>query len=401
MKAAINKSKIKKLTLLLAACYFISYVTRTNYGAIISEMENARHISKSLLSLALSGSAVTYALGQLASGFLGDRFQPKNLIFAGLATTVATNIAVPFAENVTLTVFIWCINGFAQAFMWPPIVKIMSNLYTKEEYAKGCIVVSCGSAVGTIAVYLISPLIIMLSGWRDVFFVSAGAAAVFSLFWLKLCPEIEIMPKIKKTRSEGSHKHIITPLMSAVMAAIILQGALRDGVTTWMPSFISETNNMSSSAAILTGVGLPVFAVISFKLAEIFNQKVIKNIMSCSGAIYLISAGAGALLFLTSGKNAVFSIIGCMLISGCMHGINLLLISFVPLYFSKTGRISLISGILNSCTYAGSAISVYGFAKVAEYTSWDTTLGMWFIISVLGGIICFASSGRWKKDMMG
>lgn len=395
-----DKKTVHIISIFFMLCYFISYVTRINYGAIIAEMESARHISKSLLSLALSGSAVTYAAGQIISGYLGDKFQPKRLIFIGLLTTVATNIAVPFAGSITLTIAIWCINGFAQAFMWPPLVKMMTSMFTMEDYTKACIIVSCGSAAGTIAVYLLSPIIISVSGWKDVFWVSAAAAAVFSAFWLKFCPNVKISPQQKKSRESGPGEKFITPLMILIMIAIILQGSLRDGVTTWMPSLISETYNMSSTIAILSGVVLPIFSMFSYTLAEQLYKKIFKNIMVCSGTIYAVSAAAGVLLLASSGKSAVLSIIGCMLITGCMHGVNLLLISFTPPFFAKSGKAAFASGLLNSCTYIGSSISVYGFAKITENTSWNTTLWLWLAISVLGVILCLASSGRWKRDMM-
>ena len=188
--------------------------------------------------------------------------------------------------------------------------------------------------------------------------------------------------------------------MILIMIAIILQGSLRDGVTTWMPSLISETYNMSSTIAILSGVVLPIFSMLSYTLTELLYKKVIKNIMVCSGAIYVMSAAAGVLLLASSGKSAVLSIISCMLITGCMHGVNLLLISFTPPFFAKSGKAALASGLLNSCTYVGSSISVYGFAKITENTGWNTTLWIWLAISVLGVILCLASSGRWKRDMM-
>ena len=51
-----------------------------------------------------------------------------------------------------------------------------------------------------------------------------------------------------------------------IMIAIVLQGMLRDGVTTWMPSLIGETYNLGSSIAILTSVVLPIFSILSFSL---------------------------------------------------------------------------------------------------------------------------------------
>lgn len=396
-----DMKKIHGLSILLMACYFISYITRINYGAVISEMESARHISKSLLSLALSGSAVTYAAGQLISGFLGDRIQPKKLIFTGLLTTILTNLSLPFADSIKLTIAIWCVNGLAQAFMWPPIVKIMTSLLMPSDYSKCCIVVSWGSCLGTIAVYLVSPLIISAASWKEVFLVSAAAAAVFACIWLKFCPKVEITPVTKTNEKHAKpDAKLFTPLLFIIMFTIILQGSLRDGVTTWMPSLISESYHMSNSTAILSGVLLPIFSMFCFSITEKLYRKNFRNIMTCAGVIYAAMAAAGLMLVFTFGKNPIFSIIGCMLVSGCTHGINIIFTSFTPPYFSKSGKPALVSGILNSCTYIGSSVSVYGFAKITENTSWNTTLILWFAIAALGTLICLSSSKRWKREMM-
>ena len=62
----------------------VSYITRINYGTIILEMERATKISRSLLSMALTGSFITYGTGQVISGFLGDKISPKKLVSCGL-----------------------------------------------------------------------------------------------------------------------------------------------------------------------------------------------------------------------------------------------------------------------------------------------------------------------------
>ena len=163
----------------------ISYVTRINYAAIISEIVSAEGIQKSVASAALTASAVTYGCGQLVSGFLGDRTDPKRLILAGLITTTLTNICLPFCRAGWQTSVIWGINGIAQAFMWPPLVKIMTTLFTEDDYKKACATVSCGSSGGTIAVYALSPLFIRLFGWKSVFFISAACAVIMSIVWVR------------------------------------------------------------------------------------------------------------------------------------------------------------------------------------------------------------------------
>ena len=77
MQELQNKKQVRKLALLLGSVYMISYITRINYGAIISEMVSDTGYSKSMLSMALTGSFITYGVGQIISGILGDKFSPK------------------------------------------------------------------------------------------------------------------------------------------------------------------------------------------------------------------------------------------------------------------------------------------------------------------------------------
>ena len=86
-----------------------------------------------------------------------------------------------------------------------------------------------------------------------------------------------------------------------------------------------------------------------------------------------------------------------MLITGCMHGINMLLISRLPAFFAQYGRVSTISGVLNTFTYIGSAASAYGFAAVSQRMGWTFTIGMWAVIALLGAACCGGSIRRWKK----
>ena len=80
----ISKNRINSYVLLFMSVYMISYITRINYGSVIIEIVNAEGILKSDASLALTASAITYGVGQIVSGFLGDKFQPKILISIGL-----------------------------------------------------------------------------------------------------------------------------------------------------------------------------------------------------------------------------------------------------------------------------------------------------------------------------
>lgn len=392
-----TKKEVQRITLLFTITYMVSYMTRINYGAIVSEMASAEKLSKSMLSLALTGSFITYGTGQIISGVCGDRFSPKKLVFGGLLVTMLMNLLIPFCQNPYQMLAVWCINGFAQSFLWPPLVRLMTTLLSEEDYKRTSVKVSWGSSFGTILVYLISPLIISVMGWRKVFLFSAACAFVMAFVWNRTCYDIPTLPKGPFSQENKKGTSFFTPLMLSIMAAIVLQGMLRDGVTTWMPSYIAETYHLSNSISILSGVVLPLFGILCFQLASTLYRSVFQNPLLCSGVIFGVGALSAVSLLAISGKNAAFSILFAAMLTGCMHGVNLILICMVPPFFKKSGNVGTVSGILNACTYIGSAISTYGTAFLSEQLDWNYTLFLWILIAAIGAVICLENVRAWDK----
>lgn len=394
------------MALLFAVTYMVSYITRTNYGAIVSNMVESTGYTKDMLSMALTGSFITYGTGQIISGLLGDRFSPKRLVTCGFVVTVIMNILIPFCGNPYQMLAVWCVNGFAQAFMWPPLVRLMTTLLSDDDYRMASVKVSWGSSVGTIVVYLISPVIISIASWKGVFWFAAACGVIMIFVWNKF--SYEIQPHAKRLPSETaepapkkakiSAKVLFAPVMLGVMLGIILQGMLRDGVTTWMPSYINDTYNLGSVISILTGVILPIFSIITFRLAGMLYKK-ITNPMLCAGVIFGFGAVSALALYLLSGASPVFSVLFSACLTGSMHGVNLILICMIPPFFSKYGNVSTVSGVLNSCTYIGSAISTYGVALLSEKIGWSYTLLIWLAIATAGTLVCLACVKPWKKKM--
>lgn len=391
-----DKKKINAVVLLFSAVYMVSYITRINYGAIISEMQSAMQVSKSLLSMALTGSSVTYGFGQIISGIYGDKFPPKKMITFGLGVTVLMNFLILLCKTPYQMLIVWSINGFAQSFMWPPIVKMMTALLSEENYRKTVARISWGASVGTIIVYLGSPLFISLWGWKSVFAASAGIGIVMIFIWNRFAYDVKAEHRREKAAAAGSGS-FITPVMLCIMLAIVLQGMLRDGVTTWTPSFISETYHLSNEVSILSGVVLPIFSIISLQLATRLYTRRIKNPLSCSALFFAVSTLSTLGLILLSAQSAGLSVFFLAVLIGCMHGVNLMLISMISPHFAKVGRVSTVSGVLNSCTYIGSAISTYGIAFLSERFGWSFATFSWLAVAALGSVICLLCSRGWKK----
>ncbi len=392
----------KPLAWLLTLIYFASYVTRINFAAIIQEVVSDTGFEKSALSVILVCLSVSYAVGQVVNGYLGDKIKPQNLIMCGLCVATAVNLLFPFfSSSIGVMSVLWTVNGFAQAMMWPPMVKILVANCDEATYGYSVVRVSWGSSFGTILIYLLSPIIIKLVGWRAVFYTSAliglCAAALWAVFMPRINSESRSLSESEKP-SKGFKlpKTALFPLIFIALA-IILQGMLRDGVTSWMPSYLAENFGTDNASSIFQTVTLAIFSIVMFSFAGWLYEKFFKNEVALAALIFAVATASALALFLLFGAGSVVAILMMMLISGCMHGINLMLITHVPKRFKKHGNISTISGIINSCTYIGSAIFTYGVALLAERIGWQYTVGVWAIIALLGTLCCLIAMSPWKK----
>lgn len=398
MQKLETKREISQLSLLFAITYMISYMTRTNFGAIVSEISESTGFVKSLVALPLTGSFITYGIGQLISGALGDKISPKRLVSLGMITTVCMNLLIPLCQNPWMMLAVWSANGFAQALLWPPMTRMMSAMLTEDAYKNTVTTVTSGGYLGTILIYLTAPLIIYTVGWRGVFVTSAALGFVMLIVWHFTARDIpQNTDADAKQKEKTSVKGILSPMMVWVFLAIIVMGMLREGVGSWIPSFISESFGLQNEISILSSVLLPVFTIISLRFANTLYRKWITNPLACAGVLFAGGAVFAYLLYLFSGSSATGSILCAAALTGYINCVNLMLVGMLPRYFERYGCVSAASGMLNFFTYVGSATATYGVAVLAEIIGWSDTIFVWFLAALAGTVICLLCIKPWKN----
>ena len=403
MNKLSSKKGVTFLALLCSGVYFISYISRINLAAVLVEVVASGFAPQTPAALALTACSITYGAGQLVSGYLGDKYKPQSIIFAGFLLTGAMNLSVGLLQNSAFLVALWAVNGFAQSLMWPPLVKIMVHHLSTEDYEKACVKVSYDGNLGSIAVYLAAPLLINAFTFRGVFLVSGSLALAMAFLWKWLYGRhfsfrADPVAQTKTAAPEAAEKFtpVALVLLALIMTAVVLQGALRDGVANWMPTYISDVFSLGSDISILSGAVLPVFGILSIAAANLLYRKLLRNELVCAGAIFGVGCAAALLLLAFHGKAPIASVLALALLSGSMHGVNVILICMIPPYFAKFGRTAFVSGALNSCTYVGAAISTYGIALLTQGSGWNGTVLVWAIIAAAGSILCLVLVRSWR-----
>ncbi len=402
-----DKSGRRRITALCAAVYFTSYFTRFAYSCVMVEIIRATGTDKVAASAALTALFITYGVGQLISGWMGDRISPKWLMTGGLLISALMNLLIPFCSVGIGMTIIWAINGFAQSMLWPPLVRVLTERLNTDDYKRATVRVSWASSGATMMLYLVAPFCIRISGWKLIFFIGSALGLLVSIVWFicftkvekrygKVIQERYEPEKVRAARVKNRYVKLAA-LLSPILLAIISQGLVRDGATTWMPTYVTEIFHWESSSAILTGVAMPIFCMICFEIVLLLNRHLVRNELLLAAIMFFGGVLSFSFVQIFGEVHAVLSVFFFTFAVGCMHGVNQILICMLPTYFKRFGKVSLFSGILNACTYVGSSISAYGVAVLAERSGWNAALILWLTVSSLGVILCLATAKRWKK----
>lgn len=397
--------------------YFSTYIGRLNYSASLTGIILSEGFSKGQAGMIGTAFFFAYGAGQFVSGFLGDRLAPKKMVFTGLMVSGLCNLAMAGAKGSGLMTAVWCVNGLFQAFIWSPMIRLMYEYYKTETRMKACVSLNSSVPIGTMAAYGLTALVIWMSGWRAMFVLAGAALIGTSLFWITGMKRVERyaaesgkMTEMPSGETGGSAKAavnwkslLIQSGFLFLMMALFVQGALKDGVTTWVPTYISETYGLSAILAITSTMVIPVFNLLGVYLASFANLHWFRNEVRTAGAFFVVSAAAILVLRLASGRSMAVSFLMLALATTAMMAVNTMLIAVLPSYFGVIGRASSVSGLLNSSVYAGGAVSTYGIGALSVTLGWNATIVIWFLMAAFSAVICFLTVRKWiayRKEVL-
>ena len=411
--------------------YFASYIGRLNYSSAMPAMIGGSVITASQAGFISMVYFFAYGAGQCFNGMLADRLHPGKMIFAGLFISGLLNLAMGFLSGFGLMALFWCANGYTQAMIWPPIMRIFAKMMTEERKVKYCVHITSTMAVGTLASYLLSAAMIAAAGWRFVFYAAAVCMCAAALVFWRGFAKVEaystenegaenegaeklgdVVEYEEKTESKGvdgcrnAAEHTDTgsmPLIKLLTASgllfllipVVVHGVLKDGVTSWVPTYISETFMASPTLSILVTTMLPIINLTGAYAAQFMYRRFFqKQEVKTASFFFLIATGALVPLWRFSAVNMFLTAGLLSVITASMMAVNTLFVNLLPLRFEKEGRVSTVSGFLNAMAYLGCAISTYGIGVLVQHVGWQVTIFGWLAITAAAMAVCFALRNR-------
>lgn len=395
----------KKDIALFAVCwlgYFFAYFGRMNYSACMAAIIVAEGYSKGMVGLVGTGLFITYGLGQIFSGFLGDYVAPRKMIVVGLIGSSLSNLFMCLAPNLNFMIVAWCVNGFMQSLLWSPIVRLFAQYFTSQVRGTLGVYINSTVPVGTLATYGFTALILEMTGnWKLVFFGSFVVVMITAIGWWistgLLLPKLtrvdlaDAAPAAAAKPTEVQKAPLGELVLSSGMVfmclVLMMQGMLKEGITAWMPNLMGERFEIGTTLAIVSTALIPMFNIIGISIAAAV-RKMIGDEVRCSFFLFIAGTMALVILYITSFIGLIPMFVFFSIATTIMMAVNTVYVGVVPGYFAKKGRSSSVSGILNAFVNLGIATSMFATGAFSEAFGWDMTMIFW---CVCGGVGIFAS----------
>ncbi len=395
--------------------YFVVYFGRLNYSAALAEITTTGFMEKDAAGLISTAFFVTYGLGQLVNGFISDKMPPFGLVTLGIALSAVMNllmyVSVKAGAGFAVYIVCWALNGYVQSVIWPTMIRIVSTVLPDEIRVSAGVSMLATTAVGTVLSYVLSSAIMRVASWRECFLIPGIILAFGAVVWFIATrpisvktvscaepePPSETHPGLKSRESEP-----LIPLMLASGAFIMLipiamYSIVKDGITTWTPTIITELFATEPYLATLLTTVIPLISIFGAALSKLVMEKWLHDELKSTAFLFAVGI-ISFVLMLTIGESSLVLMLALLaIIITCMLGINTMLISLVPLRFGKYGRAATMTGVLNSTAAICCGISTYVVGLLAKAAGWTVVFTIFLVLCAVGLSVSLALVRRWME----
>ncbi|HTR85960.1 MAG TPA: Bcr/CflA family multidrug efflux MFS transporter [Reyranella sp.] len=155
------------------------------------------------IQLTLSAFMLAFGFGQIFYGPAGDRFGRRPVILSGIVVYIVTTIGCVYAADGAHLILLRFLQGLAACGSVVLARTMVRDLAEREQAARAMsLIMACSSAAPMLAP-LIGSQVLLLWGWRAIFWVLAGVGVIGLVFASLRLPET-LKPEYRQPLHLGS-----------------------------------------------------------------------------------------------------------------------------------------------------------------------------------------------------
>ncbi len=253
--SAPTRARLRALGLSWLA-YASYYLGRKGFSVAKSALVRAGLLGETELAVIDTAFLSAYAVGQVPSGMLADRFGARRLVGLGLLASAAACAGFGAGHSAMLLMLAFACNGLAQSTGWPGTTRTVADHTELAERGRVMGLWSTCYQVGGVAATALAAWLLGHYGWRAVFQLPAAwmaAVGVVVLLWLPertrsvleldavADPPVPSAPAVP-ARSELS-RLLRDPRVQSYGACYFCLKLIRYSLLFWLPYYLHQTGD--------------------------------------------------------------------------------------------------------------------------------------------------------------
>ena len=398
----VNSNKRDRRSLyLIILCWLVytcSYIGKLSYNANINTIGEAFGVDNTALGTVSTFFFFTYGCGQVINGMLCKSYNIKYTIFVCLTVTGVINLSIPFITDFSIVKYLWLANGVAMSFLWTLLIRLLSEQLNDEYISKAIFAMGTTVATGTFLVYGVSSLFAAIASYKLTFFFASGMIFVSAFIWMISYNRLtvktessssnnEAIQKIEKDRSGLKTVYVLIAILTFFAVA---NNFVKDGLTAWTPTILSDLYATPDWLSILLTLLLPALGICGVTIALFTYRRTKSFIGTCTCMFTVASVLIGAVIILLSTPLLPITVACFAIVSCVMASVNNVITSMVPLNLKEKVNSGKLAGILNGFCYLGSTLSTYTLGAVSETKAgW---LGVFYLLLAISILVTVTGS---------
>lgn len=385
MKLSKNAKKAVMLGGMCAISYLAVYIVRNILGTVTPQMIESGSFTTEQIGTLSSVYFVTYAVGQLINGMIGDKIKAKYMISFGLIFAGICNLIFSFTYKTPTVAFVaYAAMGFFLSMIYGPMTRLVAE-NVELVYATRC---SIGYMFSSFFGSPMAGMLAMFLSWQSVFNVGSalllimGAIALTVFTGFERKGLISQKPREKQEGKTGGIKLLIRRQIIKFTFVSLLTGVVRTTVVFWMPTYFSQRLGFSTKASAGIFTATTFLISMSVFIAITLYERLKRNVN-----LTLLVGFASAALFFTMVflvKSPVINVV-CLVVaivsSNCSA--SMMFSRYCP-SLADTGMVSTATGYLDFISYMSASASSTLFANSVNTIGWNNLILIWVALMLVG-----------------
>jgi MFS transporter, ACS family, D-galactonate transporter len=309
-----------------------------------------------------AATSLTYALMQLPSGYLADRFTPRKLFLIGLVGTNVLALSFASLSDYRLMLVNQAMSGVFRALVFAPGLLLISHEFPATGRATAMGLFVAGGFSSNILLSAVGPLLVTPLGWRALFLMFAASGLAMCVLYWRAGSAGPARPAGTRPRDlRGLLRH---PILWQTGAIQFVRLAVVTACTFWLPTYLVADRHYSlATAGLVAALGAAVTAPANIAGGYVSDR--LGRPLTVIRVSLVALAVTLVLLMVLPGQVAVIAVVA---VNAVFIQVYFGPLFAIPVTHLGTEAAGVASGFGNLCANVGGFACSYGFGVLRDAT---------------------------------